>query len=392
MKARLLLLLMGSLFSPAATSRGEIFVDEADLALARPRATDFSCVVLLGGLQSGSWNVFGSAVAFPSPKVPNGSQWVLCAAHEVAPGSFNGTYEGLRVTVKEPGGYTVLERGYVDKVIIHPNCSPSLTAGQGVDLALLHISNALTRLTPAVIYDEPLPPVVLMYQCGYGLYGVAGTWPGSFDGAKRAGCNIMGDISSIWIESQYLMCSFDPPGLYDSQSGEWQLSGFDSGGGGFVNTNGQMRFAATLCLAGPNGNYNFYSRSGVLPIAPYLDWIYATIAAVEQPKLTLRTIDGALLKLSWPSVASEFLLQTQETLANTNWATADLTASDDGTNRSVILTNVGPSRFWRLAKPPGPASAGLTIYGPTSMAQPAPKVGAGPVWNDLLPHVPVLER
>lgn len=388
---KLLGLLVAAVCGLGSISRGEIFVDEADLALSRDRATNFSCVVLLGGLQTNIWNAFGSAVAIPSPKVANGSQWVLCAAHQVAPGNYLGPYDGLRVTVKEPGGYTVLERAYVDKVIIHPDCSPSLTAGKGVDLALLHLTNALTQLASAVIYAEPLPPVVLMYHCGYGLYGVAGTWPGTFDGAKRSGCNIMGDVSSVWIESQYLMCSFDPPGLYDSQQGECQLSGFDSGGGGFVYTNGLMQFAATLCLAGPNGNWDFYSRSGVLPIAPYLDWINSTIAAVEQPKLTLQMLDGGSIKLSWPSLASDFALQTSFSCAESSWETAAVAVSDDGTNRFATVIPSGPTQFWRLNKQPAPGIARVSVSDPVKAAAPR-DTADGPVWSDLLPKTPVPEE
>lgn len=388
---KILGLLCAALVSLGAISRGEIFVDEADLAQSRFRATNeaYSCVVLLGGLQSNIWNAFGSAVAIPSPGVTSGAKWFLCAAHQVAPGSVNGTYDGLRVTIKSPVDNHVVERGYVDRVYIHPSWRGSI--GYDADFALLRITNAVTQLTPAVINAEPLPTTVLMYLTGYGMYGIVGTFPGAFDGAKRSGCNIMGDVSSIWVEPQYMLCSFDQPGLFDSQPGEWQIADFDSGGGGFVITNGQMKFAATICLGRPNGNWDFYSRSGVLPIAPYLDWIYGTIASVEQPTLTLKQLDASHYEVSWPSAASDFVLQTSCDCSEASWVPAGLAFSDDGTNCVATVTTGSPSQFWRLARQNAPAAARLAVRGSVKALTPIVKAG-GPTWSALLPLTPVPEK
>jgi hypothetical protein len=98
--------------------------------------------------------------------------------------------------------------------------------------------------------------------------------------------------------------------------------------------------------------YSFGNISFAVNVSSHLDWINATMAALALPKLTLQSLGSGGFRLSWPSVASNFALQTQATLAGTNWVSAGFPVVDDGTNRSVVLTNTGPSGFWRLVRPP----------------------------------------
>jgi len=142
----------------------------------------------------------------------------------------------------------------------------------------------------------------------------------------------------------------------------------------------------------PSGQIAHYGdNSGALNITLFNDWIDSVIASVE-PTLTIQRLDSGTVCVQWPNAATAFTLQTSSDLGGTNWSAFQEPITCDGTNCSVVLTNTGPSRFWRLAKPASSTPSGLSIHGPPSMSLPSSKVAAAPLRDDLMPHVPVPDR
>jgi len=134
-------------------------------------------VLTVGGLQSGSWWGFGSSVLI-APR------WVLLAGHQVAPNAYLGPYEAMRFNVRAAGTNTVVSRWYADAAFVHPEYTD--TVGAGVDLALVHLTEAVTNITPAVLCRiNPQHPIV-MTMVGFGCSGVVEPPIAISDGVKRA--------------------------------------------------------------------------------------------------------------------------------------------------------------------------------------------------------------
>ncbi len=57
---------------------------------------------------------------------------------------------------------------------------------------------------------------------------------------------------------------------------------------------------------------------------------------------------GGNYAVSWPSAATNFVLQQNSNLATTNWSTNSFAISDDGTNKSVSILPTAGSVFFRL--------------------------------------------
>jgi hypothetical protein len=74
-----------------------------------------------------------------------------------------------------------------------------------------------------------------------------------------------------------------------------------------------------------------------------------------------QTLDGPPLKvfltasntavISWPSSATDFVLQQNGNLSSSNWVTVGEVLNVDGTNRFIILNPQPGNRFYRLFKP-----------------------------------------
>jgi len=60
------------------------------------------------------------------------------------------------------------------------------------------------------------------------------------------------------------------------------------------------------------------------------------------------TPSGGGVKISWPSSATNFVLQQNSNLATTNWSTNSLAISNDGTNKSVNIVPTTGNAFFRL--------------------------------------------
>jgi hypothetical protein len=80
---------------------------------------------------------------------------------------------------------------------------------------------------------------------------------------------------------------------------------------------------------------------------------WSLIAVVQTPGSPLLTIthSGNSVIISWASPSTDFVLQQNSNVANTNgWSAYGGTVSDDGTIKSVTISPLTGSRFSRLKR------------------------------------------
>ena len=150
----------------------------------------------------------------------------------------------------------------------------------------------------------------------------------------------------------------------------------DSGGGWFVNVNGQWQLAAISSAITIDSSYNFGNQTVAYFVGAQLDWIYGVIGVL--PSLSIQTVDAATVQLQWPSWATSFALQTSTNLSASNWTAVATSPTDDGTTKSVLTALSGGAQFWRLLKQNSPALRAAT---------PRPPAPAGS-YDDLLDRNP----
>ena len=152
------------------------------------------------------------------------------------------------------------------------------------------------------------------------------------------------------------------------------LEGGTNGGGGVVysiNTNGN-KFTVLHSFSNPvnNGNYVYTNsdgggtRAGLLlsgnvlfGTTPY-GGTYGggTLFAIilpSPPPLNIAPAGGKFA-VSWPSAATNFILQQNLTLNSLTWSNFNGAVSDDGTNKSVSVIPAAANAFFRLFNPNGP--------------------------------------
>ncbi|HQH29113.1 MAG TPA: hypothetical protein PLP17_17095, partial [Oligoflexia bacterium] len=127
------------------------------------------------------WHRGGSAVLIAP-------DWLLTAGHNLF-GS-DGAGGGISELRFYTGGR--LLEGYDHQVIaeqwlIYPGFSPDSGLGHGVDLGLIHLSEPIVDIAPAVLFSGEDQRDTLMYMAGYGQPGTYSTGLQPFDGRQRAG-------------------------------------------------------------------------------------------------------------------------------------------------------------------------------------------------------------
>lgn len=69
----------------------------------------------------------------------------------------------------------------------------------------------------------------------------------------------------------------------------------------------------------------------------------------NSPMLAIQKISSSSTKISWPSAWTNWSLVQNSNLVPANWVTNSSATADDGTNKSVIITNPsGGNGFFRL--------------------------------------------
>jgi hypothetical protein len=229
----------------------------------------FASVGWLAGTGSEGWTVAGSGVLIAP-------DWVLTSAHVIMRGDFSG-FSNMAFSLStsiytDPPHYVFADAWYP-----YPGYSDT-RSGHGVDLGLIHLSQPILDVAPAVLFSGEDERGTLMYMAGYGQPGTYHTGLQPFDGIKRAGSNVAekfgDDPPHTTAQNQYWMSAFT---LYDLnyQPLEWQSSPGDSGGAWFADIDGQMRLVGIN-----NGVYGDYGNgySFALRTSLYNDWITTTIA------------------------------------------------------------------------------------------------------------------
>ena len=325
-----------------STARSAVFSDEAALAQSSVFGQNpmFNSVGQVGLYDQGSWWNGGSGVI-----IGDGS-WVLCSGHQLNSRSFSDVRFLLRDSTGQPTTDVIGGTCYV-----YPGFSGSGT-GQGVDLALIHLSIQIPSVQPSTLFSGTQGSLsgVTASMCGFGYPGIAGSGVGAYDRIKRAGENIIGDASyPSWLESQYLISRFDAPSSPSAVALEWQGSPGDSGGPWMVQDSGIWQVAGIISGGTLDPSYNFGNITYATGVSSNLDWIYGVIGV--KPSLSIQDGGTNGVRVQWPSWATSYALQTCTEVAGSNWVAAAGGIADDGTNRSASFSiSTNGQQFWRLAR------------------------------------------
>ncbi len=155
---------------------------------------------------------------------------------------------------------------------------------------------------------------------GTTLYGT--TYIGGTNGGGTV-YSMSTSSSNFMVLHSFTMPTWDGNGNYTNSDGGWSVSGVT------VEDNVLL---GTTPYGGTNGVGTVYGI--ILPGPPFLR---------ARPS-------GGNFILSWPSWASNYVLQQSSKLGSTNWATnnLNLAVSDNGTNRSVTVARTATNTFFRL--------------------------------------------
>lgn len=238
------------------------------------------------------------------------SEWVLTAAHMVTDASSSSslTYVINGVTY------------YADSYTYYSGYSSTTLSG---DLALVHLTTAVTGVTYATLYSGTTSSLIGLTATyvGYGVTGTgsAGYTEGTY-GTKRAVQNVLDTVgSSVYSNwpSTDLIADFDSPATNSrDRSGlgsstplalEGLIAPGDSGGGAFVTIGDTTYLVGVISFLGysdgtSNADYGDYA--GIVSVTEYLDWIYdvtgisasATIPEPSTAGMTLCVLGAVLLK------------------------------------------------------------------------------------------------
>ena len=205
------------------------------------------------------------------------SEWVLTVGHvaTTATGSYNYGFSLNSST----HGTTSNEVIMADAVFTYPGYVADSWGGTVDDIALMHLSSAITGVTAATLYTGSNADLVgtQVYTSGYGIPGTASDGFGGFDGIKRAGENIVSELGSSTYAAgeQYLITEFN---VGSGEPLEWQATAGDSGGGWFIAKDGNTYLVGLGDFA-----YDDFI-SGAISVSPYAASINETIASLSVPE------------------------------------------------------------------------------------------------------------
>ncbi len=127
----------------------------------------------------------------------------------------------------------------------------------------------------------------------------------------------------------------------------YSIDWFKIAGGGGTSTGGTYQVSGTIgqpeAGVAMSGGY-YYSAIGGF-------WSLIAVVQTPGPILTITFVGPDSVVVSWPSSATNYVLQQNSDLTTTNWSDFGGTVSDDGTNKSVTLTLPTGYLFFRLNHP-----------------------------------------
>src|SRR5438552_11739903 len=127
---------------------------------------------------------------------------------------------------------------------------------------------------------------------------------------------------------------------------QYSIDWYTIDGGGGTSTGGVFSVSGTIGQPDANGQPmaggNFSLVGGF--------WSIFAVQTPGAPLLTIRLTTTNTALVLWPSPSTGFTLQQNADLHTTNW-TAAPTASDNGTNKFIIVNPPAGNRFYRLFRP-----------------------------------------
>ena len=258
---------------PPTTAQSAIFRFQSDLDQADEfgQSSVFDPVGLLVGTDAtGASFVAGSGVLIDP-------HWVLTAGH--VPFQTGSTlFESLRFSTSADTLNNLDTFTDADLFFSFPGYDRNVPAGLGDDIGLVRLANPITDITPANRFFGQDVIGAEFAIAGYGNPGVFGSPTGDFDGVRRGGQNA-GDsfgfnLGLINIEDQFWVFDFDRFDSGGPLALEWQGSRNDSGGGWFIDVNGEFQLAGITSGGISNDLNTFAIRTSL-----YNEWIDDTIAA-----------------------------------------------------------------------------------------------------------------
>jgi len=259
------------------TTPGHEYVDYANSGL-------FESVIPIEVRIGDSWFFRGSSVAIANDVV-------LFSAHQARPDDDPaGLYDGYSVHFTsnffQPGPQ------YFDAidVVVHPDYAGERS---GPDLALAFFEPGSFQVDPVTLYSGPHVVDTPYHIAGFGQPGTPSTGLQNYDGNRRAGTNLL--TSTGAFGGQYLSATFVTPLGFEFQ--ELGLLGTpgDSGGGWFIDVNGELQLAGITSLW--SGIPAYGAATFATPFTPEtLAWINSEIQshAVPEPSSAALLLVGAL--------------------------------------------------------------------------------------------------
>jgi hypothetical protein len=261
----------------AAASQGAWYETAADIAAGHVWADDsrFDASGYMSIYRNGVPYIGGTANMITD-------RWLLTAGHILAasgdPFGYNISEIRFRTGI-DPFGVGPEHLRYAESWVVHPLYLEGV--GEGVDLALVRLSEPITDIVPISLYSGE-PEIGMEFEtAGYGRPGSVETGMLSTDWKKRAGRNL---VSSFAFGTDgYIWSSFDQGA--NALPLEWNSTPGDSGAKWA--TLGNELFAVNSFGVGT-------TYTGAQMIYPHLDWIYGVTGLPEPGTLVLLLCGGLM--------------------------------------------------------------------------------------------------
>lgn len=254
-------------------------------------------------------------------------EWALTAAHVISDNQGNlHTHLGT-VTI---GSNVRTATQFIVPRGVNGNPGWNGSVGAGFDIALIRLSSPITNITPATIYTGFQEYGQVVTMVGYGQTGNGTTGSTGSSGIKRAGQNVIDELFTMRNGLTGLRWDFDdPPGAGANAPNrlggsntpldlEYQIASGDSGGGSFIQENGNWFLAGVhsatydfFTWPGTNDSHTYGDVTIVTRVSAYQQFIFNNIpelaaATVPEPAgmALLGLVAGLLCRWRYPNSRS----------------------------------------------------------------------------------------